>query len=350
MTAPPPKRKWLPILRNLAGVVLGAGLLFAVFRKTNWAELRTVLQAVDPAWVALAVGIGIFSHWIRAFRWRLLLQGTPSPAPTRNTFASLMVAYLANNVVPRAGEVVRCTVLTRTDGVPFLTSAGTVVIERILDVLVLLALLGGVFLVESQHLIDVFNAEFAKQAGEGASVGLYGLAALAGLSVLAFVGLLVFRDRLTGFAVGRRVLGLWGTLRDGILSIRRLKHPALFVLSTLGIWLAYTGFAWAMVQAIQTPYEMGWYFAFVATALGAAGYALPSPGGVGTYHVAILLTFALFGWEQSTGKIIALVLHTPQFLLAIVMGLLAYAYLWLGPFRKGPPTPESTASIPSETV
>lgn len=315
------------ILLYTLGLGLGLSLLYLALRNVDADQLLDMTRQVDPTYVVLALIVSLLAHYLRAWRWSMLLRAAGYPVTTDRTFAALMVGYMVNYAIPRGGEIVRCSVLVRSDNTPVPTSAGTVVTERVIDVLMLGGLLATVFLFEFDTLIQYFT-----QASNPLEKLSWPLVATA-LALLAFSGWLVyrFRGRLMrnrGFAL---VVGLLTKLWQGILSIRHVRSPLLFVLSSLGIWAMYILGTWLFIRALPIEPQVDLWLAVILTTMGGVGMTIPVPGGLGPFHQAITLTFVLYGYANSTGAIVALMLHTPQLVVNVLVGALGYAYLL---FRK----------------
>jgi uncharacterized membrane protein YbhN (UPF0104 family) len=269
-----------------------------------------------------------------------------------NTFAAVMVAYLVNLALPRAGEVARCSVLLRSDKVPLSTALGTVVVERVFDVIILGLLALIVFFSEYdtlyQGLMLFSSGNPAETAESGFPLWLYSVA-VAGffLVLLGFV----FRARLLEIPVFQKIYQFIKDLLRSAWSIRYLEHPILFVVYTCIIWgcyilMTYVGF-FSMPVISNLDMNLA-YFALIITVVGGIGFALPSPGGMGSYHAAVIISFLGFHIlsdatsSHQLGLAFATILHTSQLLMMILVGAAAYLYLW---FQK----PRDSAMQPSET-
>lgn len=278
----------------------------------NKAEyLLATWQAADKGWLIAMAVISIISHLLRAQRWRMLLEPSGYQSKLSYSFLSLMVGYLVNMVIPRGGEVSRCYNLYKLDGTPVEISFGTVVVERIVDLICLLFLIVLAFVLESDKLFS-FIETLPISLG-GSSSGLTVVAVAAG--ALVVIGLLAFwlvkrNKKINGF-----IKRTWEGFKDGFLSIFRLKNKGLFVLYSLAIWALYFLMSYTVILAFAETRHLGVEAVLSLFAIGSIAMAAPLPGGTGSYHVlvpqglvflyavpeadAIAFTFIFHGWQTA---------------------------------------------------
>jgi glycosyltransferase 2 family protein len=330
------KRLLGTVLKYAIGIGLGAGLLYLSFRDIEFSELQAELANLEWIWLVPAFFIGTFAHWLRAARWTMLTRAAGYPTRTWPAFWSLMVGYAANYAVPRLGEITRCTMLSRSQGIPFMSAVGTVVIERVVDVVMLLVFLGLTFLLEFDKLMGYFTTQPTDAAAQAQAtsggVPAWVLYAVLGLLLAGGFGVFVFRRRLLRTKVGARVWAMAQQLIDALLSIRKLKRVWLFVLQSLGIWACYIVVTWIMLFSLPNVVPFNTLlFGFFITMLGAIGMALPSLGGAGTFHVAVIVGFSLY--NAPNGQAASIWLHTPQVIISILLGAIGYCVLMLSQRR-----------------
>lgn len=314
--------RWKQIIQVLFGFLLGGVLFYFVIRKIEWAHFWQYIRQTQVEWVALSMGAMLASHWFRAQRWVLFMRSSQVRVSDFDAWTALLTGYLANVFVPRIGEIARCTILYRVRKTPFDVSFATVVAERALDVLVLLLLFLYVLIVESTELLIQVSARFQAL-----------LPYLIGGTVIGIVLLYIF-SRLWKVYY-RRLLRIsfiarfYRIVLSLLTAFRNLKYtPRLdyVIISTILIWAFYVLSTYFMILAI--PEIKGTlYFAFLVLVIGGVGFALPSPGGLGTYHWAVIFSFLMNGYPEELGSAYALLSHTLLTFLTIVSGLFAYLYL-----------------------
>ncbi len=285
-------------LKGLAGEDKGEFLL-ATWRSAN-------------IWWLLAMGVvAMVSHLLRAQRWRLLLEPAGHRSTLKHSFLSLMVGYLVNLVIPRGGEVSRCYNLYKLDKTPVGVSFGTVVVERIVDLLCLLIIIGLAFLVESRRLF-AFIETLPIGAGNSTSGLLIIGLILAGLILLALAAVWIVKrsPRLRAW-----VAKAWKGFRDGLLSIVRLKSKVPFIAYSVAIWFLYFVMSYTVILAFPETRHLGANAVLALFAIGSIAMAVPLPGGTGSYHVlvpqglvflydvpmadAVAFTFIFHGWTTA---------------------------------------------------
>jgi uncharacterized membrane protein YbhN (UPF0104 family) len=310
------------VIQYVLALAVGAGIFYHVFKDVSYAELSARFAGVKWTWVAMAMCVGLFSHYLRGLRWRMLLAAAGSRVSALHTFLAVMTGYMANNAVPRMGEVVRCTALTRSDKVPLMTGAGTVVVERAVDVLTLVLMLAGIALAESERFWKLFG-DFSSRFSPGPIALAGGVALVLALAVYAL------RRRLMKLGVVVKLREALTALVKAVADVRKLRSPTMFVVLSVGIWLGYVVMTLSVIAALPATAMHGLYFAAVLTGMGGIGMVLPAPGGgLGPFHAAVYYTFVMFGLNGDDGKALALLLHTPQLIVNTLVGIAALLYLY----------------------
>jgi glycosyltransferase 2 family protein len=244
-----------------------------------------------------------------------------------HSFYSLMVGYLVNLVIPRGGEVSRCYNLYKLEKTPVDMSFGTVVVERIVDLICLATLICVSFLLESKKLfafIDTLNISSSGSSSKFLLLLYFFMALLILVAVLWFL----FRnnEQLRNF-----ILKTWAGFRSGLLSVFRLENKSLFIFYSLLIWFLYFLMSYAVISAFPSTETLGFSAVLSLFAIGAIAMAAPLPGGTGSYHVLVPqgLVF-LYQVERSDAIAFTFIFHGWQTLIMILGGaisLLITSYL-----------------------
>lgn len=252
--------------------------------------------------------VTIVSHVVRAERWRMLLATTSHPVKLSNSFYSLMVGYLVNLVVPRGGEVSRCYNLYKLENAPVDKSFGTVVIERIVDVVCLLSLLFLSFLAESSKLIAFVNTLPLSLPGSSKIISI--VLIFTSFVVLVFIAFTVLRRNQK---IKTWFNKTWLGFREGFMAIFKLKQKGLFIFYSVLIWSLYFLMSYTVIRAFPATSTLGFNAVLSLFSIGAIAMAAPLPGGTGSYHFivpqglvflyhipladAIAFTFIFHGWQ-----------------------------------------------------
>ena len=285
-----------------------------------WEKLESAWETADKKWLIIMAAVAFASHFIRAVRWKMLIEPSGHDVKTSHSFYSLMVGYLVNLVVPRGGEVSRCYNLYKLSRTPVDISFGTVVTERIIDVICLLILIIISFVYESRKLFDFIDTLPLQFEFKGTS-----------LIVLAAVVCVIAAAILIPFFVlkpnSKARLFLQKTLigfKAGLLSVFKLRKPALFVAYSILVWLLYFVMTYAVMQAFPATENLGLGAVLSLFGIGAIAMAAPLPGGAGSYHVLVPqgLVF-LYAIALPDAVAFTVIFHGWQTLMMIVGGAIS---------------------------
>ncbi len=310
--------------KYLAMVALTAGLLWLSLRALTVGEGQDKAAFLWATWgksdkrflVWMAV-IAMGSHVLRAERWRMLLRPTGHSVSLASSFLSLMVGYLVNLAIPRGGEFSRCVNLYHMEKTPVETSFGTVVVERVVDVLCLLLLLAIAFLVEWDKLV-LFIQSLPWQRGASTPWALLAVGAAGAL--LAWIAYRWARQR-------ERVKKIMTGFRAGLLSVARLDNKWLFTSYSLVIWGLYFLMSYFIVLAFPETSALGPGAVLTLFAIGSIAMAAPLPGGAGSYHTLVPLGLvALYALPEADAIAFVFVFHAWQTFIMIVAGVLSLVF------------------------
>ncbi len=332
------RNQLISVGKYLLGIFLGVGLLYLAFKDISFSDLQVYFQQVNYGWLGLSLCFGALSHFVRALRWRMQLRASGYDTTPDRLYAAVMIGYLVNLALPRAGELARCSVLYRSDRIPLPKTLGTVAIERVFDVLILGAMVLLTISLEYDTLISYFDIRGNAEGGGGAP---WLLPALLGLGVLGMAGFFIFRKRLLQIPLIKKGWNFVNELMQAALSIRHIKRPWLFVVYTLIIWVCYVVMTYvaffALPDIANLPIDHV-YMSIIVTAMGGIGMAMPVQGGIGAYHTVVAFTFkslAIGGAAAETlGLAFATIIHAAQNVgLIILFGGIGYIYLSTRPVR-----------------
>ena len=320
------------ITKYLISLAIAGGLLWFTFTQSNLdaGDLWTKIRAADYRWVLASALLTIIAHWSRAQRWRILLEPVVPQHPTPlDTTASVLTGYLANLALPRAGEFVRCGTLYRLSGVPANVSFGTVVAERLFDLLMLLILLAATFVLEFDRLSQFFMEFFGNKVGgqnAGTDSGTSGVllligAGLVGLALLSWFLYGRYRDALGRHPLYQKVTGFAKGLLEGLLSVRKLRQPGAFVFHTLLIWTMYYLMSYTLFFAMPATAGLSPLAGLTILVVGSLGMAAPTPGGIGSFHLLVGQVAILYGLTSQDGQILATFIHGVSTLMVIILGV-----------------------------
>jgi glycosyltransferase 2 family protein len=347
------KKKLFNALKYLVMLGVGVFLFWFVYRNqfsnpAEMAKLRKAVLHIHYGYILAAFVIMLVSNWSRAVRWNLLIQPLGYKTSDKNGFMAVMIGYLANLAFPRLGEVSRCVVLNRTNNIPIDKLVGTVIVERIFDFICLFIIVGLTLILEFEKIRNFFVTNVQKKLGEGGFVGLLTFFNIAIAVVVIIVGLALlyaFYRRYKNQKAVVKVAGLAKGLLDGMKTVGKMEKKWLFLFHSALIWFLYYMMVYLCFLALSATENLGMVAALTVLVTGSFGFVMPVQGGIGAYHLAVTQTLILYGLSEKEGSIFALVAHTFQMSVFILVGSLSLAHIAYH-YRKGKKH-ESPAANPS---
>lgn len=294
--------------------------------KEKWSQIRFALETarlflIVPVFIILSL-----TFYIRALRWRLLMEPLGYKPDKLNTTFAVMIGYLANQAIPRLGEVLKCTVLARYEKVPADKLVGTIILERLIDALTLLLVFGITLAIQpglySQISDSIFNAEKEpSQKTPGYVLGLI----LLGIIIVAVSAWMIikkknWRDLVT--MIRKIIARVW----QGLSAIQHLKKRGQFIVLTLILWTLYLSGGYMGFLALQATQQYGIKEAFTILSAGSIGMIV-TPGGIGAYAYLIERTMLLYGLQQSLAIAFGWLLWLAQTVVILIWGLISFISL-----------------------
>lgn len=294
------------ILQFILFFGLGIGLMwwqYSRFTPEQQTNFLTGLRNANYFWFAVAVFIGALAHLSRAIRWQQLLHPLGRKAGLGNRFYAVMIGYLANYGLPRSGEVIRCGLLKGSDDVPFSEAVGTVIVERIVDMLCLLIVFLLVFIMEFSQLESLWVKYIWIPAGEkfnGLLQNKMLLIILIAGFVLAVAAFWVLRKKIKSKVTGKFSSFLKG-IKDGILAVRRVPQPGWFIFHSLFIWAGYLFSLYFCFYCFPVTSGQSINTALILLLFGTFGVIF-TPGGIGLYQVIVtgVLLYLMTNGQHTT--------------------------------------------------
>ena len=310
-------------VKILLPLLLGGAILYWMYRGFDFERVRqVVLYEMDWTWMLLSFPFGILAQALRGWRWRMSLQPVVGSVRSSVSVNSIFLSYAASLVVPRIGEFTRCAVLKRWEGVSFTRALGTVVTERIVDLLLMLIIVGATLMLE----MSTFGT-FFRQTGTSVSTILSGfswagwLVTIVCLLAMAILLHILLR-RLSFYSKMKTTLAdIW----QGVVSLKNVRGLPLFALMTVGIWLCYFLHYYLTFFCFDFTRHLGLACAMVTFVVGSIAVIVPTPNGAGPWHFAVKTMLILYGVADEQALYFVLIVHTVQTLLVIALGV----YAWL---------------------
>ena len=314
------------ILKYSAVSVLTLVLLYLAFRGMDWNAFVDGLRSCNYWWILAAMVAGVFGTVLRGLRWRLLLLPIDSRVRRVDCCNAYAVCYLSNIAVLRSGELVRCGMIADSSKVPFKDSLGSVMVERVWDILVSALMLIAMFFLTPfggfmvEHLWNPFVASFTTKT-------LFLIIGLVVLLVLATLPIIRYMERIRRSRIGGKVIDFIKGMFNGVKAAFKMKHGFLFIFYTFLVQLLYWLEVVFVLQAFPAVSHLTGMDALFIMMLGLVGWAIPVQGGFGAYHVIVSMALVpIYGIDQQTSLVFATISHEAQIVQMIVFGLAALAF------------------------
>lgn len=306
-------------LKIIFPILLGVFLVWYSYTITSpedRAQILRYIREANWAWVLLSIFIGMLSHISRAVRWNYLLEPLGYRPKLANNVMIILMAYLTNLGIPRSGEFLRATALATYEKVPFEKGFGTIVTERVIDVLMLLLVIILALFAQTDIILDYLNTH-----GLGMSLTLVAVTVAV---LLAFLALVILRRSTNKWAI--RVKDLIKGLLDGVLSIFKMKRKWAFIGHTLFIWAAYVGMFWLIKYTVPETISLSLGQLLVGFVAGAFAMTATN-GGLGLYPIAVSASLALFGISGASGDAFGWIMWISQTLMIVIFGAISFLLL-----------------------
>lgn len=310
-------------LKTFLFFAIGAFFVYRASMTVDLAEVWEKMEAANYWWVLLSMALGYAAIISRGARWNIVLRSGGHPVGLWKATHAVGIGYMVNMGVPRLGELARATSLSQKSTAPMDQSLGTIVMERLIDILFLGILLGLAFLTSFDELgqfMTMTSADTSSEGGESSSMNLLWILMAVGVVCLGLF--FIFRKRILATALGQRLSMFMEGLWQGFRQIQNLDNPWGFWGHSVLIWTCYFFMIYTPFMAMEfssglMPDEA--LFVMVAASLGVI---FPGPAaGVGIYHLLVSNAFVILGYDRADGMSMATIVHTSQLLLLIGSGV-----------------------------
>ncbi|MBT8311472.1 MAG: flippase-like domain-containing protein [Flavobacteriaceae bacterium] len=309
-------KKLVRFLKIILPIALGLFLVwysYAITSETDRQQILKYIREADPFWVGISIVIGMLSHISRAIRWNYLLAPLGYRPRIMNNILIILMAYFTNLGIPRSGEVLRATALASYENVPFQKGFGTIVTERVIDLLMLLLIILAALFSQTDVIMG-----YLKDHGIGMGATLL----VVGVGIMGLFLFLAFLRRSTSrFAI--RVKDFVKGLLDGLLSIFRMEKKWPFVLHTIFIWAAYVLMFWVIKYTVIETIPLSFGEILVAFVAGAFAMSTTN-GGVGLYPIAVRASLGIFGISAVSGDAFGWIMWIAQTLMIVFFGAISF--------------------------
>lgn len=314
------------LLFTIIAIGLACVFIGLTLKQTDFDVLNAATKRANYFWFILSMALSIFSYWLRAARWKLLLEPIGYDVQAKSGFWAISFGYFMNLTIPRSGELARATSFYKMENVPVDKSFGTIVLERVIDLVFLLTFF-GITLILNREMLNYFFS-----FGSTPSFSSFQIPILIGIGIL--VVFLIFRKKLKSLSIYKKVLDFLKGIGQGFLSILHLKERSKFLGYSVAIWICYFLMTYVVLFAFPETSHFGLEEGFFLIVAGALGMILPAVGGLGYPYVISIAFAAMFlskgqSAEEGTlvGSYFGLMLYFAQLISILIFGLLSFLYI-----------------------
>lgn len=315
------KEKAKKAVQVISSFFLSFVIFYLVYRDQDPNIILYELGKSEVPWLVFPVFLGAFSHFVRALRWKQLIEPLGKTPKTSSSYIAVMIGYFSNYLIPRAGEMARCAVIKKTDGASFSELLGTVIAERIFDLAILILFIGAAIL--SQW--DLFTQVFASSSfvGDGAAKILcnpFVWLVVGGLMTL----LLLLRKQIRQSSLCGKTSKFLKNIFNGLKTFLKVENKPLFVFYTIIIWICYFNMTYLCFMAFDFTEHLDLSVGLSTFAIGSMGIVAPVQGGIGAWHFLTSECLKFYGVEAQQALTFAFVVHLAQTMMILVIGFACF--------------------------
>ncbi|MCF6168065.1 lysylphosphatidylglycerol synthase transmembrane domain-containing protein [Lutibacter sp.] len=299
-------------------IALGVFLIWYSLSKLTDSDILSIKTSFKTAnywWVALSLFFGVLSHLSRAYRWQFLLEPLGYKPRFANSIMAVLIAYLLNLVIPRSGEVARAASIKKYEKIPFKKAFGTIVAERVADVIMLLFITGIAFFLQAELLAGYLFKD-TKESSLISKVFIFIM-----LPAIGYFTYTILKKSRNPFIL--KIISFINGLMDGVKSIKRMKKKWQFIFHTVFIWTMYVLMFYATTFALPETTNLPFAAIIVGFVVGGFSMALTN-GGLGTYPVFVASALILYHVDDNPARAFGWIMWTAQTLMVIVFGGISF--------------------------
>jgi uncharacterized protein (TIRG00374 family) len=327
------------VLQYIILLAIGLGLSWLFFRNLDLEELQKTISTGNFSWFYIVMVVSVLVYVFRVLRWQMLIEATGYKARFHNAFAALSIGYFVNFAVPRLGEITRCLSVKKQDKVPFMQLLGTVIIERVVDIVSLVVLLLLTLLLQFNQVLEFMEVNVFQPIYEMVVLKIMNGNTVIQISFvmivfISIVSLIYFRKYLQD-KTPKLLLQFINGLKEGLTSIARLKRKGLFIIYTILIWVCYYLMTYFWFFVFEETSILGLGACLTILSIGTIGRSVPiQGGGMGAYHFLVQQVCMLYGLSSYFGQTLATLIHAGQTFFTFAMGLVGLLIFFAGYWIK----------------
>lgn len=321
------------ILQTILFFAIGIFLVVYQIKGLSAQEMQQVSASFKQAnlfWILFPMGVALLSHFVRALRWKLLIDTAGKKVRLHNTFFAVMIGYLANGFLPRLGELIRCGVLGKKEEIKFETLVGTMVAERIFDFILMVVVIFITIMVQYEFLFNFLEREIFQpllvSIKANRSKYIFGFLAIV---LVLFIIYFFLDDFLRTFSakMAKKYESIRESFTEGMTTILKLKQKGLFVAYSFFMWACYFFMSFFVFNSLKETKDLGIDAGLSVLTSGSLGLVVPTPGGLGSYHQLVSEALQLYGVTEATGISLSWLIWLTNFSVILIFGLLSLLFI-----------------------
>jgi len=301
-------------------------ILYYFFGKNSDSLQRDLLK-VEYQYVILSMIFGGWAYISRGLRWTILIDALGHKTSKINSVSAVSIGYLTNLFIPRAGEISRCTSLKKSDDIPVDKLFGTILIERVIDLAFLVFFILLAIILQSGYFITSYEEYQKLENAESSNIKFLIFGGLALIGILIYL----FKNKIKQLPFYKKVSDFIDGLKEGFNSFKNIKNKKFFWFHTFSIWIMYFLMTYICFQSIPETSHLGISDGLFLLVLGGIGMVIPTPGGIGSYHLIVMTGLVALqipdGFlsidpydEYNPAMLFPFIVHVAQTFVAIIMG------------------------------
>lgn len=332
------KSKAFQVIQYILLLAVGIYLCVLFFNTLDFEGLKAKIANGNFSWFYVVMFVSVMVYVIRTLRWQMLIRSIGYETQFLNAFSALSISYFVSFVVPRLGEVTRCLSVKKQHDIPFMQLLGTVIIERIIDILSLIILLGLTLVLQFDQIMEfvktnVFHPIYDKIILKIINGNMVVTIAAVAVFVIAGALFIYFRKYIRERSP-KLIVKFAEGLKEGVASVAKLKQKKLFILYTFLIWVCYYLMTYFWFFVFEETSVLTWGACLSILTIGTIGRSVPiQGGGMGAYHFLVTSVVVLYGLSETWGKDLATLIHAGQTFFTFAMGLVGLLIFFVSYWR-----------------
>lgn len=318
------------IIKYTVFIGIALALLYFAFDGINFDELKDHLSKANYLWVGLSLIMGYSAVISRGYRWLILLQPLGYKPRLWSSIHAVSFGYMFNIFVPRGGELGRCGVMSRQENIPVDKLFGTVILERVVDFVFLIVIVGIAFILNIDNFFGMFETKILEPSQtEADNTGLQIKLILGGIILAVAALMLIFRRKIVEHPKFEAIRNFWNGIKEGFSSVKKMDRKGAFIAHSLFIWANYYLMVYVCFFSLSETSILTISDGFFVMMAASLGIVIPAPGGMGSYHYLVTLALVVLGLPKAVGFSFATIVHTSQTVMLLSAGLIGLIYFSL---------------------